>query len=189
MLKTRGRRIDKNLAGTGPRLSKDFPGNTNVMVAGDLAGHNCKTEVVRIVPNETKTVTLECSPKPRGGGGGGGGGGSSGTAQVERPSGGQSDRQNLGGTSRPSGGNSEAADCKSGCCTDNALPPGFVTISTKPESVLYWNGRKIGETPLARYKLPSGCVRIEAKGTEKSRTVQLEVEPNRVRIYQFSLEQ
>ncbi|MBK6685443.1 MAG: protein kinase [Deltaproteobacteria bacterium] len=177
-------RIDKNLAGTGPRLSKDFPGNTNVMVAGDLAGHNCKTEVVRIVPNETKTVTLECSPKPRGGGGGG----ASGVAQTERPSGGQSERQNLGGISKPSGG-SEAADCKSGCCTDNALPPGFVTISTKPESVLYWNGRKIGETPLARYKLPSGCVRIEAKGSDKTRTVQLEVEPNRVRIYQFSLDQ
>ncbi len=172
--------IDGEDAGLGPRVDRQIAGNKSILIAGQLAGHTCNSERVRIAPNETKLASISCrkashshaaplaratreerdEPAPRRSkhrGGGGGGGGA------------------IGGD---------------GCSTDPNLPPGFVTISTTPHSDIYWNGRKLGQTPLARYKLPSGCVTITAKALagDAEKTVRLTVEPNRVRIFKFKLE-
>jgi serine/threonine-protein kinase len=171
--------IDNEDAGLGPRVDRQIAGNKFVVVEGRLPGHACDSERVRIAPNETKIASIACKksgtrgsraiaaadtrpppPPPR---------------NVEREP-----RKKRGG-----GGAIGSADC----ATDPDLPPGFVTISTTPHSDVFWNGRKLGQTPLARYKLPSGCVTITAKalGGGAEKTVRLTVEPNRVRIFKFAL--
>src|SRR5688572_14334091 len=167
--------IDNEDTGLGPRVERQIAGNKFVVVEGKLSGHSCDSERVRIAPNETKIATISCKkakerartvavasnvrPPP---------------PDAEPPK-----RKKSGGAAIGSGD----------CTTDPNLPPGFVTISTTPHSDIFWNGRKLGQTPLARYKLPSGCVTITAKalGGGGEKTVRLTVEPNRVRIFKFEL--
>lgn len=77
---------------------------------------------------------------------------------------------------------------KPGCVRRPDGETGFLTLQTTPPSQIYLDGKSIGTTPLARVKLPAGCVEVEAvadDGTKK--TLRLEVEPNRVRIYSAKL--
>lgn len=76
-----------------------------------------------------------------------------------------------------------------GCITDPKLPRGFVTVNTRPYSTIYWGDRKIGTTPLSRFPLPSGCVKLKAVTADgRSKTVKIEVSPNHVAIYQFKID-
>jgi hypothetical protein len=175
--------IDNEDAGLGPRVERQIAGNKFVVVEGKLPGHQCDSERVRIAPNETKIATLACkkaNARPR-------------PIQVASnvrppppppPEGGAPERE----PKKKRGGGGGAIG-SGDCTTDPDLPPGFVTISTTPHSDIFWNGRKLGQTPLARYKLPSGCVTISAKalGGGAEKTVRLTVEPNRVRIFKFTL--
>lgn len=77
---------------------------------------------------------------------------------------------------------------KPGCVRRPDGETGFVTLDTVPPAQIFLDGRLIGTTPLPRYKLPAGCVELEAvadNGTKKP--IRLEVEPNRVRIYSVKL--
>ena len=162
--------------GVGPMVKRQIDGNTDVVVKAKLAGKVCAANPprVRIEPNVTLTTTVKCSaqvaarPPPARTGGGGGGGET--TTRVRPPK-------------------AEPGVGTAGCMTDPSLPPGYVTITTKPYATLFWNGRKLGETPVAKVRLPSGCVTLTAKtksGTEQS--FQVKVEPNKVNIYRHTLE-
>jgi hypothetical protein len=82
----------------------------------------------------------------------------------------------------PAGG--AKGDCE--VAEDGAV--GFVTIGTKPESTIYFQGRELGQTPLSRVKLPAGCIKLEAVSGSLRRTVSIKIERNRLRIFQFPLE-
>jgi hypothetical protein len=66
---------------------------------------------------------------------------------------------------------------------------GWVTINTKPYSEIWFGDKKLGETPLAKVKLPSGCFEIRAVAVEsrKERKIQIEVQPNKNLRYQFDV--
>jgi hypothetical protein len=77
---------------------------------------------------------------------------------------------------------------KAGCVRRPDGETGFLTLQTTPPSQVYLDGKLLGATPLSRVKLPAGCVEVEAvadDGTKK--TMRLEVEANRVRIYSAKL--
>jgi hypothetical protein len=172
--------IDNEDAGLGPRVDRQIAGNKFVVVEGKLPGHSCDSERVRIAPNETKIAKVSCKKS---------------TTRVSktiavadnttRPPARQPEDRGEPKKKRSGGPAIGSGDCT----TDPNLPPGFVTISTTPHSDIFWNGRKLGQTPLARYKLPSGCVTITAKSLAGAgeKTVRLTVEPNRVRIFKFTL--
>ena len=67
------------------------------------------------------------------------------------------------------------------------VSPGFATIDTTPSSDIYWDGKKLGETPLARQKLPAGCIKLVAKTATKEMEVKVMIEPNKVQRYKFDI--
>ncbi|MEQ8275201.1 MAG: serine/threonine-protein kinase [Deltaproteobacteria bacterium] len=77
-----------------------------------------------------------------------------------------------------------------GCQVDRDRPPGYVTLATKPYAEVFWGKRRLGQTPLARVQLPSGCIELRAIAIDgsKRRTVRVEVRPSEVAIYRFALE-
>jgi hypothetical protein len=78
-----------------------------------------------------------------------------------------------------------------GNCRPNPdLPDGFVTIDTKPYADLYWGDRHLGQTPMSRMKLPSGCLQLKAVtlGEKKSKRVRIQVQPGRVAVYRFTID-
>lgn len=166
--------------GAGPMVKKEIEGNTDVVVRGKLAGKVCTANParVRVEPNVTLTTTVKCTtqavvraPPPRTNGGGGGGStNANNTTTRVRP---------------PKGDLVGSGDC----VADRSLPPGYVTINTKPYSTIFWDGRKLGETPVSRIRLPSGCVTLTAKTKSGGEhTFQVKVEPNKVNIYKHTLE-
>ena len=167
--------VDDKEQGLGPRVELDLPGHKSVRVSGRLSGYRCEEEVVRIEPSRTTNTKIGCKvrskrPPKR----------TSAVASTKPPPP-KSTAKSTPKSSRRIG----SGDCK----TNPSLPPGFATIQTKPYSDVYWNGRHLGQTPLARYKLPSGCVTVTAKalGGKGSKTVRLKIEPNRVMIYNFKI--
>ncbi len=77
-----------------------------------------------------------------------------------------------------------------GCQINRDRPPGYVTLATKPYAEIFWGKRRLGQTPLARVQLPSGCIELRAVAIDGSqrRTVRIQVESNEVQIYRFDLE-
>jgi serine/threonine-protein kinase len=168
--------LDGEDVGLGPRLDQQIPGNKSVLVTAKVPGWKCTSQRVRIEPNQTKLAQIQCS-KERQGRPAVADASAVRRDQVPRPP--PVDRR------RPVGAPVGTGDCQ----TDPNLPPGFVTIATKPDADIFWQGRKLGQTPLARYKLPSGCVTLTARALDGSaeKTVRVSVEPNRVRIFKFEL--
>jgi tRNA A-37 threonylcarbamoyl transferase component Bud32 len=166
--------------GQGPMVKKEVEGNTDVVVKGKLAGKVCTANPprVRVEPNVTLTTTLKCTtavavraPPPPPPTTTNPGGGTTNTVTRVRP---------------PKG---DPVVGSGDCVTDPSLPPGYVTISTKPYATLFWNGRKLGETPVSKVRLPSGCVTLNAKTKSGAdHTFQVKVEPNKVNIYKHNLE-
>lgn len=158
--------IDGVPVGRGPRISHEIPGNTTVLVEARQPGRHCDVEParVRVLPNQTARVAITCRVVRR-------------SATASRPT----------GTPRRTA--SPAAPSKpSGCVTRPEDPPGYVTIATKPYSTIFMGGRKLGETPLSRQRLPSGCVEIEARTADgRTKTVKIEVKPNTNSIFRFDL--
>jgi hypothetical protein len=84
-----------------------------------------------------------------------------------------------------------AADAaKSGVCEQIPnVPPGYLTISTTPYSDLYIGAKKIGLTPLSRYRVPAGCVELRAVTADgRERTQRLKIESNKISIYKLNIE-
>lgn len=75
------------------------------------------------------------------------------------------------------------------CLLDENMPPGFITVSTKPWGRLFVNDKEVGQTPMSRIKVASGCAELRVVGEDgKERTVTVSIKPNVVQIYSFTLE-
>lgn len=72
---------------------------------------------------------------------------------------------------------------------DPPAPPGYVTINTAPPSVIFFMGRKLGETPVVRVNLPLGTSEITAvvDGGTARRTVPIKVASGQTLRYMFSV--
>jgi serine/threonine protein kinase len=167
--------------GLGPTITKELDAFENVIITAKLTGMTCSAEPprVRISPDATQRSTVRCEVARAG------------TRTTERTpregqdSSGTTTRRN---TTRVATGGDAAKTTPGGCAPIPSLPPGYVTISTNPFSDIYIGGKRVGETPLARHKLPSGCVEVKAVTKDgKSVTQQLTVEPNKVMIYKFDV--
>jgi hypothetical protein len=74
------------------------------------------------------------------------------------------------------------------CETTPHADPGFLTVDARPYGQIFVNGALAGDTPLAHYKVPSGCAELRVvapDGTEKSMTV--DIRPNKTNIYLIDL--
>lgn len=156
-------------AGRGPVLERSrFPGP--VSVAARAQGRTCVAEpaALTVRANETVTAIVRCSPaEPR----------------AARPA---QHRRDVRPVAREHRGRSGlAADCTS----RPELAPGFLTINAKPYADIYIGGKRIGQTPLARHPLPSGCARLRAVSPEtgRERTFQIEIRPGATAIYDVDL--
>ncbi|MCK6551601.1 protein kinase [Myxococcota bacterium] len=168
--------------GLGPMITKELDAFENVVISAKLTGMACTAEPprVRISPDATQRSTVRCEVARAG-------------RNTDRPAqgagdpGGTTTRRNTTKTTQ-SGGDATKVAAATGCAPIPSLPPGYVTISTNPFSDIYIGGKRVGETPLARHKLPSGCVEVKAVTKDgKSVTQQLTVEPNKVMIYKFDV--
>ena len=155
--------FDSEDVGLGPRVRLKRPGFANVRVRAELAGMVCTANPSEptIRPDQTIYTQITCS-KPT-------------VPRAPAPR-----RQKISRRTQR-----RTPKTKKGCVTDPNLPMGKVTISTVPHGTIYWRGRAIGESPLAAYKLPSGCIELTAKheGEGLSRRFEVVVVPNTVRVY------
>ena len=130
------------------------PGKVKVEARTD--GYLCKASPASFIIKQGQTIktTITCEKKQ--------------PKRNVRPAG-QSKRP------RP---NSRPRTNKSGCVADTNVPPGFATIVTIPFSEVYYRGKKLGETPLNRVKLPSGCNELtfvygDAKPQRKKKKIKI----------------
>lgn len=68
------------------------------------------------------------------------------------------------------------------CQTSKDLPPGFLTVNARGAARVYWGKELLGEVPLARHKLPAGCVelRLESIDSNEVQLFRATVESGRV---------
>ncbi len=161
--------------GYGPAVTRELePGPKKV--EGVLDGYRCTSDPASITveANRDTIVSLRCEkgPPPRQSFAGG----------------------STGGTRVNTGGNTEPPKPKQPAQSGDCIilpdqPPGFVTINTEPYSTIFYGDKKLGETPLAKIKLPSGCLKIRADNKEANISVEkvIRVEPNKTLRYQFDL--
>jgi hypothetical protein len=168
--------VDGRVVGRGPELVREMPGETSAHIEARLADHQCRATpaTITIPPGGEAEVEVTCAPIPP-----------PELATVPAP------RSTRGarfapGKRAPAPGPA-AAKSSSSCAPRPDLPPGFVTIDTRPHSEIFWNGRRLGETPLAQYELPAGCVELEARGETAKKRFKVRVEPNQVAIYRLEL--
>ena len=182
--------VDGTKVGEEPQLKLERPGNSTATVEVKAHGLTCesKPEKATIVPNALTRIAITCkesstsptSEEPR-------------TTQRRRTTSTRQGTPRRTTTPRNTTNKVNKATTttsgNAGCATRDDVPPGFVTIDSTPYSEIFWQGRKIGSTPLANFKMPSGCVTIEAVNAEqgKRRVVNLKVEPNRVSTYRLKL--
>ncbi|MBI2377307.1 MAG: PEGA domain-containing protein [Deltaproteobacteria bacterium] len=159
--------------GPGPLRREFEPGPKKV--EGVLDGYRCVSDpaAVAVEASRDVTVTLRCDKAVAA------------PARNYVPSGNGVARNNPGGNAQPPPKNTGSGDC----VLLDGVPPGFVTIDTDPYSVIFLGDKKLGETPLAKVKLPSGCMRITAKNAESNISVEkvIRVEPNKTLRYKFEL--
>jgi serine/threonine protein kinase len=178
-------RIDGEPVGSGAEVRRKASGGQRVKVEAELSGHSCLAtpSPVRVPPGGEVEVRVRCtleSPPTRR---------SSALSARRAPN--RASRRAAGAQAetRSSAVHTAAAGSPEGCETRADLPPGFITIDTRPHSEIFWRGRRLGETPLAKYELPSGCVELVARGEAAARTFRVRVEPNQVAIYRLELEE
>ncbi|MGF1509966.1 MAG: protein kinase [Myxococcota bacterium] len=73
------------------------------------------------------------------------------------------------------------------CAPNPALPQGYLTITTEPHSEIFLDGRRLGETPLSRIQVPSGCLQLEARTDGARKRFKIVIEPNIVSAYRVPL--
>ncbi|MCC7381057.1 MAG: serine/threonine protein kinase [Deltaproteobacteria bacterium] len=168
--------------GLGPMIEAliDRPGA--IHVTAELAGHVCtaQPEDIEVKPAETARTSVRCTERGR-----------AAPALVRRdPPADPRPRDTTPRDPRPKVEDKPKPKPAGpdGCVVLDSQPPGYATIDTTPFSEIYFEGRRIGETPLAKYKFPAGCVEILAKTKDgKSKTVRIKVEPNKNLRYKFTL--
>jgi hypothetical protein len=193
--------INKAEIGLGPKKDLAVAAG-RVELEPVLAGKTCEA-----IPNrftlghgETRDVTVRCREAPAGRGGRAyaaqsapsgspepSGFTGSGVSVGRRSSGGRAASSAVG--SAATSASAPTPQPASGDCTAPPGLTGWVTINTKPYSEVYLDGKKLGETPLAKVKLPSGCweIRAVAPDSKKEKKVRIEVQPNKNLRYQFDV--
>ncbi len=77
----------------------------------------------------------------------------------------------------------------SGCELKPGEPPGFINMDSIPWTEVFWRGTSLGETPLSRVKLPSGCVELLLRTPDGAleKKISIIVEPNRTKSFRVEL--
>lgn len=180
--------------GSGPEVTKVFPAYEPVVIDAKLPGMRCSASEgeqkpralparVNIPRDGVVRTTIRCE-----------------RGRPERVAAGDPGRSRkvheeheakapaapAAGSSAPAG---EEGGGSPGCKPNPGLGSGYITIGTTPVADIYIGGHKVGQTPLASYKVPAGCVEVKAvSATGKSVLKKLTVEPNKVSIYRFPVE-
>ena len=159
--------IDGKDKGTGNRITVAVdPGEVTVAATAD--GFECKAtpEQLQVEAGTTREVTIRCAkptPQPK-------------IRTTVRPT--STER-------RPT-----PHVVRGDCAPDPGAPPGYITISTKPYSEIWHNGRKLGETPLNKFKLPSGCIRLKAihpGPPTREKVFNVNIPPNATETYRTTI--
>ena len=163
--------IDGEERGLGSSLSLKFKGGSVAQVSGEVRGYRCSKGTVQIEPGETTRYELRCFKR---------------LVPDSKAIVVQETRRSSPPPSSPSPPPSKGT---SGCETYPDKPAGYVTISTKPYSEIFWGDQSLGTTPIAKHKLPSGCLRLRAvnKREGKQKSFKIRVEPNTVSLFRFKL--
>jgi len=76
-----------------------------------------------------------------------------------------------------------------GCEPTPGEPPGFINMDSIPWTEVFWRGTSLGETPLSRVKLPSGCVQLLLRTPDGTleKKISILVEPNRTKSFRVEL--
>lgn len=66
---------------------------------------------------------------------------------------------------------------------------GHVTIASEPYSVIYYQEKMLGETPIAKARVPAGCLHLKAVDpqSKKEKIVKVNVEPNKITRFKITL--
>jgi serine/threonine-protein kinase len=177
-------------AGKGPLIEERLEANEVVLVTAKAPGTTCVADPSRprIPPDGVARTTIRCEaglkPQPQSSEdrGSHSGGSKAGVvaARTPRPPKAASEHEGDAAASKGEG--------PPGCKANPNLPPGYITIATNPVSDIFIGDKKIGQTPLAKVKVPSGCVVVKAVSADgKSVTEKLLVDPNVVKIYRFEV--
>jgi eukaryotic-like serine/threonine-protein kinase len=173
--------------GNGPTIKKErAPGN--VAISARLSGRTCtaEPEIISLAANATEVTTIVCKRLP-----------ASATpvakgalrTEPPEPSPAAARRDNVAREGDAQAPNETRGASAAGCAPKPGSSPGFATINSTPYADIYVDGKKVGQTPLPRLKLPAGCVVLRAVNPESGRekTVQLEIQANIVSIYDLEL--
>lgn len=155
--------------GSGPAVRRTFPGDGRPLeIRAERPGRVCRADPARVTldPDRTVEVRIRCRPPRK-------------RRRTPRPAVAKSAPTPTPEPSRPAP--------PAGCAPDPGLPKGFLTIDTRPPSQIFYRGRKLGETPLPKYPLPAGCIELQAKSPDKSKTFRVRIEPNGVAVYRVQL--
>jgi hypothetical protein len=182
--------------GPGPKVEKQFDANEVVFVQAKIPGLTCVADPsrLRIGPGKTIPTTIRCeaglhektaaSSEERASRGPTGQKATPVASHAQKPP--RTENHESAATAET--GPKKALEGPAGCKSNPNLPAGFITVDTKPVSDIYMGGAKIGQTPLAKYRAPAGCVEIKAVTADgKTRVEHLNVEPNKVMIYRFDV--
>jgi serine/threonine protein kinase len=153
-------------------------------VTAELPKHDCRAEPaeVAVPPGGSTRTTIRCVPRGAGGGSAATPSRAPGDVGGDRPR--PSPRlPDPAPTARPPSG---PADCQ---LLGDDVPTGWATIDTTPFSEIYWNGKRLGETPISKQKFPSGCIELIAKSATPpmEKKVRIRIEPNKNLRYRFDL--
>lgn len=74
------------------------------------------------------------------------------------------------------------------CEPARGAKPGYVTISSHRPAEVIWTGCNLGWTPLERRQFPAGCVELDVRDGDRTRSVTLMVEPARHRRYEVDVD-
>jgi hypothetical protein len=153
-------------------------------ITAELPKHDCRAEPaeVNVPPGGSTRTTIRCVPRGAGGGSASNPSRSPGEVGGDRPR--PSPRlPDPAPSARPPSG---PADCQ---LLGDDVPTGWATIDTTPFSEIYWNGKRLGETPISKQKFPSGCIELIAKSANPpmEKKVRIRIEPNKNLRYRFDL--
>ena len=166
--------------GSGPTTLTHPQGEFRV--EGRLAGYRCKSEpeVIKVKQHAIAVAEIHCDEVKRT---------VLAASSPRSPSG--SGRTTRSSPPPKPEGDAEPPVTRSGPPGCQRLDGHFgnVTIDSKPYSVVYLDDKMLGETPLAKVRLPAGCMFIRAVHPEskKEKIMKIKVEPNKTSRYNFTL--
>ncbi len=74
-------------------------------------------------------------------------------------------------------------------CARLADEYGHVTIASEPQVAVYLDGKLLGETPIAKARVPAGCLHLDAvdPSSKREKRIKINVEPNKVTRFKITL--